>query len=128
MILSYVFFFGMTLFVVADAFVSARTRVGNTPTGPRRAAHGVALVIVASGLTFLLTYFLKDAAWNPLPTQTQKVFVAAEVVWVILCHVYVLLCLERLRPLVDHRRSPGMHVDMSAVTGRAPAGQAERSR
>jgi hypothetical protein len=129
MVLSYVFFFGMSLFVVADAFASARTGVGDAPAGPRRAAHGVALAIVASGLTFLVTYFLKDAGWNPLPTPTQKVFVAAEVAWVILCHVYVLLCLKRLqRPLVDERRFRGMHVDMSAVTGREPAAQAERSR
>jgi hypothetical protein len=122
MILSYVFFFGMTFFVIADVLASARTRIRDASASPRRAASGVALTIVASGLTFLVTYFLKDAAWNPLPTQTQKLFVAAEVVWVILCHVYVLLCLERLqRPAADPRRLHGVQVDMTAITGPTPA-------
>lgn len=128
MVLSYVFFFGMTCFVVADAAATAVMRRALVQARSDRlphAARGVAVGVVASGLVFLVTYFLKDAGWNPLPPQTQKMFVASEVAWVILCHVYVLICVRLLqRPALDAARS---HLDMKLDAGRDPAGQGARS-
>lgn len=131
MLLSYVFFFGMTIFVVADAASTATIRARIAPvhsSGLVRGAQGVAAGVVASGLVFLVTYFLKDAAWNPGPSQTQKVFVAAEVVWVILCHLYVLLRLERLQrqPGVNAERFCGVRVDMNVAAGAHGAGKIAR--
>ena len=90
-----------------------------------RFGGSVAVGVVASGLVFLVTYFVKDAGWNALPSQTQKLFVASEVAWVILCHVYVLICVRLLqRPALDAPRS---HLDMKLDAGGDAAGQGARS-
>lgn len=129
-ILSYVFFFGMTLFVIADAVSMAAIRAAHGADGVKgmpHAAQAVAVGVFASGLIFLVTYFLKDSTWNPAPSQTQKLFVASEVAWVILCHVYVLLRLKPLRPQPRAERFSGVDVEMSMDPGRDAAGHAARS-
>jgi hypothetical protein len=125
--LSYVFFFGMTLFVVVDAVSAAARRVAHGQSGLdglQRAAQAVAVWLVAIGLIFLATFFLKDAGWNPWQTLTQKVFVVAEVVWVVLIHAYGLLRVKRLQPQpgVRTERFPGVTVKMNVDPGRDGAG------
>lgn len=129
-VLSYVFFFGMTFFVVTDALATAAMRrtaqpAGELPNAPWRTAA----VIVSCGLIFLVTFFVKDAAWNPWPSQTQKLFVGSEVAWVVLCHVYALLCVSRLEPRqnVVAGAFSGVTVEMATASGRDP-GLAARSR
>lgn len=130
-ILSYVYFFGMSLFVMTDAISTAATSAahGGSRSSRLHAEQGVAAGIVVSGLIFLVTYFLKDATWNPAPSHTQKVFVAFEVAWVILCHVYVLLCLKRLQPRARAaaERFCSGRFDTNVDTGRDAAGQTARS-
>ena len=100
MALSYAFFIGMTSVIALDVACSAFARVADAASlAPRRARvhRTIGVWVVISALVFLATFVLKDAAWNPWPRATQKVFVIAEAAWVVLSHVYALMYVTPIR-------------------------------
>jgi HlyD family secretion protein len=100
MALSYAFFIGMTSVIALDVACSSFARAGDAPSmSPRRVRvhRAVGTWVVVSALVFLATFVFKDAAWNPWPGATQKVFVIAEAAWVVLSHVYALMYVTPIR-------------------------------
>ncbi len=100
MLLSYTFFFGMSGVILADLALSSRYS-HRVPAGAldllkdARRRCGFAMLWV--GAAFLSTYLLKDAAANPWPVATQRVFVVAETSWIVVAHLYGLLYLPAAR-------------------------------
>jgi HlyD family secretion protein len=101
MALSYAFFFGMTILIAIDvacSFAGAPRIDAAAISRERVRAHRRAgLAVIGSALVFLAMFILKDVAWNPWQSATQKVFVVAEAVWVVLSHVYALFYIAPIR-------------------------------
>jgi multidrug efflux pump subunit AcrA (membrane-fusion protein) len=121
MLLSYIFFFGMTLAITVDTFCSgAMRRMHAGPDIPctSRVHRRLGISVLACGVVFLATYLLKDVAGNPWRAQTQKVFVCAEVAWAVLAQAYAIFYIA---PVREHFRL------MSARSAREMRGLAARA-
>jgi len=122
MALAFTLFFGLSFVTVGDALCSiAASRAGledaATVSPLRLRAHQrVGLGVLASGVVFLLTFVLKDAAWNPWSPATQKVFVCAEMSWVVLAHLYAVLWITPVRTFFGRESS------LASAPGRKLAG------
>ena len=91
MALSYVYFFGMTLLILVDtvcAYTLARAARDQPTLMLTHMQRRAGWAVLAGGVAFLVTFALKDVAANPWRSETQKVFVCAEIAWVVLTHLY----------------------------------------
>jgi multidrug efflux pump subunit AcrA (membrane-fusion protein) len=69
-----------------------RPEAAQTPAHRRT---GLSLLFAA--LLFLVTFVLKDLPGNPIPDFTQKVFVLAELFWIVLAHAYAVFYVAPMR-------------------------------
>jgi HlyD family secretion protein len=102
MALAFTFFFGMSLLIAADLGCSLaleKRGLRDAAAAPRRVRtqHRVGAGVIAAAAAFLVTFVLKDAAWNPWTSATQKAFVCFEALWVTLAHAYAVLYVLPLR-------------------------------
>jgi HlyD family secretion protein len=102
MTLAFTFFAGMSLLILAD-LASARAldrrglREGAVSPARVRLHRRVGAGVIAAAIAFLVTFVLKDAAWNPWAAATQKTFVCLEALWIVLAHAYAVLYVLPLR-------------------------------
>jgi HlyD family secretion protein len=115
MTMSYLFFFGMSFLILFDLLIRIRLdAMLAQPQARQSPAHrktGFALLAVA--VLFLLTYVLKDLPSNPLPGPTQKAFVVAELIWIVLAHVYAVFYVAPMR--VHFHPAVGNHATMPSI-------------
>jgi hypothetical protein len=97
MVLSYLFFFGMSGVIIVDSLLTLRLGLAS----PAQHATGISVLIISAA--FLATYALKDAGGNPWPVATQRAFVVTEWLWIVLTHAYALLYVQ---PVRRHFRAP----------------------
>jgi HlyD family secretion protein len=103
MALSYLFFFGMSFVIGLDLVCSKRARragvfdAATISERHLRSHQRVGYAVIAGAGVFLLTFFLKDAAWNPWAGAAQKSFVCAEAAWIVCAHLYALFYVAPIR-------------------------------
>jgi HlyD family secretion protein len=116
MALSYLFFFAMSFVIGLDVSCSALARragvfdAATISERHLRSHHRVGYAVMASAGVFLLTFVLKDAAWNPWAGAAQKIFVCAEFAWIVSAHLYALFYVAPVRayfsvPMAANARS-----------------------
>lgn len=121
MLMSYTFFFGMSGVILLDLWLSIRMRrLYRLPEGLQLSAaqRRVGYSVLWTGVFFLASYVAKDMAANPWALMTQRVFVLAELVWIIAAHLYGALYVPQI---VVHFRGK---VPLQNATEPAPDSQA----
>jgi hypothetical protein len=108
MLMSYTFFFGMSGVILGDLWLSTRMRrlcQFSEELLLSALQRRVGFSILWIGIFFFATYVAKDMNSNPWALLTQRLFVLAELTWIIAAHLYAALY---VRQIGDHfrRKSP----------------------
>lgn len=101
MLFSYIFFFGMSVVILFDAFVVVPWRMAHAASQPGDAAGNARLwvwqrrsgwALLGAATAFLSLYLLKNWEWLPQDAREifQKCFVVSELVWITLAHGHAL--------------------------------------
>ena len=125
MLMSYIFFFGMSFVIIADLFCSLYVekrlhRARGEVIRRLSVQHKIGVGVMLDCIVFLVTFILKDVAWNPWPVQTQRLFVVSEWTWIVLAHTYAVLYVQQARVYFRPRHGSSAVPAASAATALCP--------